>query len=55
VAQELADDLDAGALPSFAWERAVELGHDPQAWIDDFLAQRANQQAATASRDAPTA
>lgn len=40
VARELAEDLDAGALPAYAWERAAELGHDPQAWRDHWLAGR---------------
>lgn len=38
VAQQLADDLDAGALPVYAWHRAAELGHDPQAWRDQAYA-----------------
>jgi len=51
VAQELADDLDAGALPSFAWSRAVELGHDPQDWIDDFLTSRAKRLAVKSNEE----
>jgi len=33
VCTELAADLDAGALPVYAANRAAELGHDPQKWI----------------------
>ena len=54
IAQELADDLDAGALPSYAWQRAVEVGHDPQDWIDDYLTTRAKQ-AAKAEDASPAA
>lgn len=36
VAQELVDYLSAGPLPAFAWARAVELGHNPQEWVDEW-------------------
>jgi hypothetical protein len=38
VAAELAEYLDDGALPEYAWDRAVELGHNPQQWIDEYEA-----------------
>ncbi|MFD7416829.1 hypothetical protein [Kitasatospora purpeofusca] len=40
IAVELAEYLDDGALPEYAWERAVELGHDPQRWFDEYEAAR---------------
>jgi hypothetical protein len=40
VAVELAEYLDDGALPEYAWDRAVQLGHNPQQWIDDFETTR---------------
>lgn len=36
VARELAEILDDGALPEYAWDRAVSLGHNPQAWVDEW-------------------
>ncbi len=54
IAQELADDLDAGALPTYAWHRAVELGHDPQDWISDFHQARTKQAAKAAAEAKPT-
>lgn len=46
IAQELADELDAGALPTYAWRRAVELGHNPQDWKDDYTQAQAKRAAA---------
>jgi hypothetical protein len=46
VAKELTEYLDDGALPEFAWDRAVELGHDPQAWVDEWDAAQAAADAA---------
>jgi hypothetical protein len=36
VAKELADYLDDGALPEYAWDRAVALGYDPQVWVEQW-------------------
>ena len=36
VAKELADYLDDGALPEYAWDRAVALGHDPKVWVQQW-------------------
>lgn len=40
VAAELAEYLDDGALPEYAWDRAVELGHNPRQWVAEFEAAR---------------
>lgn len=50
VAQELADVLDDGALPEYAWDRAIELGHDPRVWAEEWqeaLRRRAEKTATT--------
>jgi hypothetical protein len=52
VAKELAEYLDAGALPVYAWERAVQLGHDPKVWVAEWevaqqqLAEKVTSEAA---------
>lgn len=43
VAEELASYLDDGALPEYAWDRAIALGHDPQQWVNEFEASRAKR------------
>jgi hypothetical protein len=40
VAMELAEYLDDGALPEYAWDRAVELGHNPRQWVAEYEAAR---------------
>jgi len=49
VAAELAEYLDDGALPEYAWDRAVQLGHNPQQWIDDFETARRERSAQAAT------
>lgn len=40
VAQELDEYLEDGALPEYAWDRAVKLGHDPQLWATEWDARK---------------
>jgi hypothetical protein len=35
---ELAGELDSGEIGEWAWDTAVEAGHDPQVWADEYQA-----------------
>jgi len=53
TAAEVAGQLDSGEIGEFAWDAAVEAGHDPQKWHDDYkahLKDRAAKKAAETVR-----
>jgi len=43
TAADLAEQLDSGEIGEWAWEAAVEAGHDPQQWADDRAQSRAEK------------
>jgi hypothetical protein len=51
---DLWEELDAGDFSEAAFEDAEKLGHDPQAWVDKYVAARAKraEEAAQAVKDA---
>ncbi len=51
---DLWEELDAGDFSETAFEDAEKLGHDPQAWVDKYVAARAKR-AAEAATDAAAA
>lgn len=49
--RELNEQLESGEIGEWAWDAAVQAGHDPQKWRDDYeahLKQRAEKDAAKA-------
>ncbi|GAA0897961.1 MULTISPECIES: hypothetical protein [Streptomyces violaceusniger group] len=46
---DLAEQLDSGEIGEWAWDAAVEAGHDPQKWADDRAQARAEKSATTDS------
>jgi hypothetical protein len=51
---ELWEELDAGDFSETAFEDAEKLGHDPQAWVDKYVAARA-ERAELAAQEAKAA
>jgi hypothetical protein len=51
IAAEVAGQLDSGEIGEFAWDAAVEAGHDPQKWHDDYKAHLRDR---AAKKDAET-
>jgi hypothetical protein len=51
IVAELGDELDSGEIGEWAWDAAVEAGHDPQKWAEERAQPRAehpSDRAATA-------
>ncbi|WP_372412028.1 hypothetical protein [Streptomyces luteireticuli] len=47
TAADLAEQLDSGEIGEWAWDAAVEAGHDPQQWADDRDQARAEKPSTT--------
>lgn len=47
IVAELGAELDSGEIGEWAWDAAVEAGHDPQKWADERDQHRAERSGAT--------